>query len=177
MIQKTTAPSSSLLALDSFDLLNYGTLEVPSGPVRFGFQVDLSPNAVLREAVFGLIQQGSSEAGKPIGFAIRIDLERGEIWDLVNDSGLIGWVDRAIGFSAAGGDEPLLLSLEIERVGSAFLPKLQIGGEEWLYPAIRSIAALDFAALAGSKASRNSSSIEPHEIFGNPSLWCEGSEK
>ena len=121
MTLKSAPLTRTLSALEPFDVANYGIVEVPSGPARFGFQVDLSPNVILREAVFGLIQQGSSDDGKSIGFAVRLDLERGEIWDLINDSGLIGWVDKPIGFSVAAGDEPVLLSLEIERVGSALL--------------------------------------------------------
>jgi hypothetical protein len=172
----STQPSPITLPLPAFapfDTVNYGTLQVPAGPVRFGFQVDLSPNVVLREAIFGLVQQNADAQGKSLGFAVRIDLERGEIWDLVNESGLIGWVEQPIGFSVAGGDEPLLLSLEIERVGSALLPKLQIGGEEWLYPAIRSVSALDLQAIAGCIGSP-SATLEPSEVFSSPSLWSEG---
>ena len=173
MSQKTSPISHPLLALEAFDMVNYGAVEIPSGPVRFGFQVDLTPHIHLSEVVFGLVQQSGTADGKAVGFAVRLDLDRGEVWDLVNDSGLIGWVDRPISFSASGSDEALLLSLEIERVGSALLPKLQIGGEEWLYPAIRSIAPLDFAAVTGSKSGKTGS-IEPTEVFANPSLWCDG---
>jgi hypothetical protein len=166
--------SLPLEAFASFDLANYGSIDAPVGPVRFGFQVDLSPHIKMNEAVFGLVHQ-SNGVSKPVGFAVRIDLERGEIWDLVNDSGLIGWVEQPIGLAVAAGEEPLLLSLEVERVGSALLPKLQIGGEEWLYPAIRSTSAMEFTAIAGTKC-RHSSELEPREVYSSPSLWCEGAK-
>jgi hypothetical protein len=176
MTLKSNIFARPLPALESFEIESYGTLGIPSGPVRFGFQVDLAPNILLQEVVFGLVEQSGNADDKPIGFAVRLDLQRGEVWDLANDSGLIGWVDQPIGYTIAGGDEPILLSLEIERVGSAFLPKLQIGGEEWLYPAIRSTAAVNLVALGGFKATP-SNNLSPKEIFANPSVWCEENKK
>lgn len=158
--------------LESFDTLNFGTVSVPARPSRFGFQVDVTPTPGMNEVVFGLVQSpAGSRSGKPrLGFAVRVDLERGEIWDLVNGSGLIGWVETPLG--CAGSDRTFLLSLEIERIGSALLPKLQVGGEEWLYPAVRSTDALDFVAIAGCAGSTRDSAAH-HSHLVKPSVWCE----
>jgi hypothetical protein len=135
---------------ESFDVLNFGAISVPAKPSRFGFQLDVSPSSELRQVAFGLVQKDESyAAGKRVGFGVRIDLERGEIWDIVNGSGLIGWVESPLGSNGEGKPESFLLSLEIERLGSALLPKLQVGGEEWLYPAVRSLDELELIAVAG----------------------------
>ena len=153
---------------ESFDLLNFGAISVPAKPSRFGFQLDVNPSADLREVVFGLMEKETETSGKRVGFAVRIDLDRGEIWDIVNGSGLIGWVESPLGSNAEGKAESFLLSLEIERLGSALLPKLQVGGEEWLYPAVRSQDELEFMALAGCGGSG-----ESEAMLSKPTIWWD----
>lgn len=157
---------------EGFDVLNFGTLTVPAKPSRFGFQLDVTPTPSLTHVVFGLVQPSSTPRGKArVGFAVRIDLERGEIWDLINDSGLIGWVETPLG---CDGESPtFLLSLEIERIGSALLPKLQVGGEEWLYPAVRSLESLDFIAISGCGGASHPQP-EAYAHLTKPTVWCEG---
>jgi hypothetical protein len=156
---------------DSFELLNFGSLEVEAGPVRFGFQVDLTPSVLLSQVAFGLIQKDAN--GSRLGFAVRLDLDRGEIWDMINNSGLIGWIDEPQNYISAASNEPILLSLEVERMGSALLPKLQVGGEEWLYPAVRSTDSLEFVAVAGCGAEH----AEGLELFSHAALWQEAVKK
>ena len=161
-----------LTELEAFDLLSFGSQAIPSTPVRFGFQIDLQTHAGMSEIVFGLVNPAKpSRVQQPVGFGVRIHLDRGEIWDVVNDSGLVGWLEEPLGCTE-GSDGKVLLSLEIERTGNALLPKLQIGGEEWLYPALRSIDALELTAVAGCTALPGRSSPAA-EAFSNPSLWAE----
>lgn len=159
---------------DSFELLNFGSLDVPAEPTKFGFQIDLTPSVLLSQVVFGLLQKGH-KPGAPnrVGFAVRLDLDRGEIWDMVNNSGLIGWIDEPQSYTSAASQEPILLSFEVERIGSALLPKLQVGGEEWLYPAVRSMEGMEFVAVAGCSASHS----EGLELFSSASVWSEAVEK
>ncbi len=152
-----------------FELLSFGDQSLPATPVRFGFQIDLKVLPGLSEVIFGLVNLNQNrQLPQPTGFAIRIDLERGEIWDIMNDSGLIGWLEQPLTGRNASGADRVLLSLEIERAGSALLPKLQIAGEEWLYPALRSNADLQLAAVAGT-----SSRVSAQDAFVNPALWSE----
>ncbi len=85
------------MAFASFDLVGFGTLEVPPHPLRFAFQVDISPKESPAQVMFGHVSQESNGGGKisSHGFAIRLDLATGEIWDLLNESGLIGMVVRS----------------------------------------------------------------------------------
>ena len=156
---------------EAFHLLGFGQVPAPSVPSRFGFQLDMKHVTGVQEIVFGLVQPSNGRtASQRVGFAVRVNLELGEIWDLVNGSGLIGWLEEPAGWAEGERQDSLLLSLEIERVGSALLPKLQVGGEEWLYPAIRCEDDLEFTAIAGCE---QSSEHTPAECFINPTVWSE----
>ena len=156
-------------SLDTFEWVGFGTLSVPSKPVRFGFQVDVVPTAPYPEIAFGIVEREPSGGALGVGFAVRIDLERGEIWDLVNNSGLVGWIEHPLGLNVYSSEEPMLLSWEVERIGSVLIPKLQVGGEEWLYPSIRSVVPLELTAVAGCSAEQ----APPQDWFLHPALWQE----
>jgi hypothetical protein len=174
MITKPSPVTLPDAELTAFDVLSFGTLQTPSKPTRFGFQLDMNAQPGLGQVVFGLIQSNGDRSQKGrIGFGVRIDLERGEIWDVVNDSGLVGWVQESLSPSDSKDFEPLLLSLEIERVGSALLPKLQIGGEEWLYPAVRSVDGIELTAFAGTTVRSSVQGLSGDHVFTKPSLWTE----
>jgi hypothetical protein len=101
------------------------------------------------------------------GFGIRIDWERGEIWDAINGSGLIGWLDEPW----ERDSDDVKVRFEIERVGSAMLPKLTIGSEQWLYPALHRAEAEEFMAIAGC-LSNTMCELDPKDVFEAPKVWA-----
>ena len=155
--------------LEAFDWVGFGTLTVPGKPMRFGFQIDIVPSALSPEIAFGVVQRDPAKGSLGAGFAVRIDLSRGEIWDLVNNSGLVGWIEHPLGLHSYSTEEPMLLSWEIERIGSVLIPKLQVGGEEWLYPSIRCADSLQLTAVAGCSAEKDHAA----DWFLHPALWHE----
>lgn len=157
-------------SLESFDWVGFGSLTVPSKPMRFGFQLDIVPTVPSPELAFGVVQRNPNDGSFGVGFAVRIDIERGEIWDLINSSGLVGWIENPLGIQAYSAEEPMLLSWEIERIGSVLIPKLQVGGEEWLYPSIRCGEHLQLTALAGCSADNGEYAAD---MFLHPALWHE----
>ena len=165
-----TSPASPLRlkddTLEGFQLVQYSTVKVPTGPVKFGFQIEVTPSVVLSELIFALVEKTGPE-GQRVGFGVRIDWERGEIWDAINDSGLVGWMDDGWDFQ----QNTIKVSFEIERVGSALLPKLIIGDEEWLYPARRSGSPLEMAAVAGCMGN-TARGLDPEDVFDEPYAWC-----
>ncbi len=156
-------------SLENFEWVGFGKLNVPAAQLRFGFQLDIAPKAPFPQIVFGFVERDSHAGALGRGFAVRIDLDRGEIWDIANGSGLVGWIEHPLGMAAFDEEEPMLLSWEIERIGSVLIPKLQVGGEEWLYPSIRCVEALRMSAIAGS----DTSDVNPHDLFMHPALWGE----
>ena len=156
-------------SLESFNWVGFGSLTIPGKPMRFGFQIDIVPAVPCPEVAFGVVQRNAARGTFGPGFAVRIDIERGEIWDLVNGSGLVGWLEHPLGLQAYSVEEPMLLSWEIERIGSVLIPKLQVGGEEWLYPSIRCADSLQLTAVAGCSAEHE----QDADWFMHPALWYE----
>jgi hypothetical protein len=153
-------------ALQEFSLLNYGSIDVAAGPSKFGFEIEVTPSVVLSEVYLALVQPDTTPAQQRVGFGIRIDWERGEIWDALNGAGIVGWLEDD--WSNFGST--VKLSFQIERIGSALLPRLIIGSEEWLYPALRSSSALTMMALAGVKGN-TPRELDPEDIFDDAYLW------
>ncbi|MES2594047.1 MAG: hypothetical protein V4662_01855 [Verrucomicrobiota bacterium] len=153
-------------------MISFGTIEVPPHPLRFGFQIDIVPEECPKQVMFGLVSRHRSADDKicSVGFAIQFDLQTGEVWDLLNDSGLLGILpDREAFLEQFSDEEPMLLSWEVEHLGSALIPKLHIGGEEWLYPAIGFRDGMRMETLAGGAGDHGSTLTS----FMHPAVWRE----
>ncbi len=161
------------MAFASFDMISFGMIEVPPHPLRFGFQVDIIPQESPPHVMFGLVSRMRHRDGRHFssGFAIHLNLETGEIWDLLNASGLVGTIPCHQDFlSKFTDEEPLLLSWEIEHLGAALIPKLNIGGEQWLYPAIGfRDGPMQMETLAGAAGDRGTT----FGTFLHPAVWRE----
>lgn len=167
-----TSLISPEMAFASFDLVGFGSLIIPPHPLRFGFQVDIVPEDSPTQILFGLVSQerDRQSRSRTRGFAIRLDLTTGEIWDVLNDSGLVGMLEEPESFlSRFTDEEPMLMSWEVEHLGNALIPRLHIGGEEWLYPAIRAHEGLVMDTLAGGAGDKGSTMT----AFLHPAVWRE----
>lgn len=153
----------------SFDIASFGEMDIPDYPIQFGFQVDIVPSQCPEQLVFGLATDVDPELGIQKGFVVRIDLPHGEIWDLVNNTGLIGWLEQPFALASYSEEEPLLLSIKVEVAGNALIPKVEIGGEEWLYPSLPRVPGSRLRGIAGCPAD----TVHPHQIFLHPALWRE----
>lgn len=163
--------ATPVLAAGLFDhrLQTFGCIEVPDHPLRFGFQLDLVPSQTeSRQVVFALVAQDGAPGSRPgsHGFAIRLDLETGEVWDILNESGLIGWVEKPLG--SFSDEEPMLLNWEVEHYGAALIPKLQIANEVFLYPAVRCMDGMVMKTFAGCETGS-----EAMPSFMHPAVWRE----
>lgn len=145
----------------------HGRVRVRGNTRSFGFQIHACIPFSRPSLVFALCQDPRT-AMNPVQFAVRVDLESGEIWDIANRSGIIGWLERE---PESTGDEhyPLVLRWEIERAGDALIPRLQIGDEEWLYPSVLFPGDAAFAALSG----HNLEDISRRDLFSPGYVWCQ----
>jgi hypothetical protein len=171
-MHQPTNLTSTEMAFSRFDLVSFGTVEVPAHPLHFGFQVDIIPELAPHQIMFGLVSSHKSANGKSssAGFAIHLDLLTGEVWDLLNDNGLLGILqDHEMFFSRFSDEEPMLLSWKIEHLGTALIPKLHIGDEEWLYPAIAYRDGMSMQTLAGAAGDFGSTLT----AFHHPAVWRE----
>lgn len=166
----TAAPlSTSDETFDGFTLVSFGKTRAPGGPMQFGFQVDIVPEEVgAGQVVFGLLCQheGATHAR---GFAVRVDLSSGEIWDLINHTGIIGWIEQPELLCRYTQEEPMLMSWQVEHTGGALIPKLQIADEQHLYPSLRYETGMIMTTVAGTDSDLESSL----QSFLHPAVWQE----
>ncbi len=155
-----------------FQVMSYGSVLLPNHPIRFGFQVDIVPESCPSTILFGLISRDPVNGGMPktSGFAVKVDLKMREIWDTLNGSGLVGWVEHPLGMAGFTDEEPLLLGWEIEFIGQALIPKLIVGDQQWLYPAIQCLEPVVMESIVGWQGAWES---DPRGIFLHPALWRE----
>jgi hypothetical protein len=171
-MHQPTSLVSPEMAFARFDLVSFGAVEVPTHPLHFGFQVDIIPDVAPHQIMFGLVSRHKSADGRSYsaGFAIHLDIVTGEVWDLLNDNGLLGIIpDHELFFSKFTDEEPMLLSWKVEHLGTALIPKLHIGGEEWLYPAIGYQNSMLMQTLAGASGDYGSTL----NAFHHPAVWRE----
>ncbi len=159
-------------AFAGFQVQSYGSLLLPSYPLRFGFQVDIVPENCPRSILFGLASRDPVNGGhaKTVGFAVRVDLDMREVWDVLNDSGLVGWVEHPEGLSGFTDEEPLLLGWEIEYHGKVLIPKLVVADQQWLYPAIQCPHPVVMETVIGWEGEWEN---DPRSTFLHPALWRE----
>jgi hypothetical protein len=171
-MHQPTSLVSPEMSFARFDLVSFGSVEVPAHPLHFGFQVDIIPESAPHQIMFGLVSRQKMADGKSYsaGFAIHLDLTTGEVWDLLNDNGLLGIIsNHELFFSGFSDEEPMLLSWKVEHLGTALIPKLHIGGEEWLYPAIGYRNGMLMQTLAGAAGDYGSTLT----AFHHPAVWRE----
>jgi hypothetical protein len=153
-------------SFEGFQLIQCGSIQVATGPGEFGFQIEVTPSVVLSQTLVALVDKAAPSGQAGSGFGIRIDWERGEIWDAINGSGLIGWLEE----DWQRQDDTVSIRFEVERMGSALLPRLTIGQEEWLYPALRHSEAAAFMAVAGCRGNAMRE-MDPSDVFDEPYAW------
>ncbi len=172
VMQTSAAPSSNALAIKDFSVESLGHLVVPDHPIRFGFQIDVVPENCPSQIIFGLAARDPANGGsaKTYGFAVRIDLENREIWDVLNGAGLVGWVEHPLGLAGYTDEEPLLLGWEIELHGHNLIPKLQIADQQWLYPTIHCPDATTMEAVVGWEGEWENGA---RGFVLHPALWRE----
>jgi hypothetical protein len=133
----------------------------------FGFQI-YAAKPIPHPSLIFAVSQGRVPGRKAVQFAVKVDLESGEIWDVANDTGVIGWLDRDL-WPSATEEFPLVLRWEIEHTGSALIPRLTIGEEEWLYPSVLFPGESTFAAVTG----HNLAGSEMTDVFSPGYVWCQ----
>lgn len=168
---KSPIVSSWLAKQGDFSTQSHGKIRVRQCTKWFGFQIRARHALSHPSLVFALSQvlEGIQHA---VQFAVRVDLETGEIWDIANSTGVIGWLDRDL-WPNVEEEFPLVLRWEVEHTGSALIPRLQIGEEEWLYPSVLFPGEASFVATTG----HNVPGAEKGDVFSPGCVWCQDSLK
>lgn len=142
---------------------DYGSISVTDVTSGFGFQIRAC-NPLAHPSLY--LALTTLDTAQPVTFAVRVDLESGEIWDIGNNTGVLGWLDHDL-WPNASEDYPLMLRWEIEHTGNSLIPRLMIGEEEWLYPSIAFPGDANFTALAGHDLQESGI----NEVFAPGYVW------
>ena len=100
------------------------------------------------------------------GIAVSINTKNGELRDPINDQNVIG----SINTSSLDHESPNFLCLEYEKIKSIYIPKLTIGEEKILLPAIHLPELRSMSIVVGSSAG------EWAAKFKNPHLLITASD-
>ena len=141
--------------LESFRIRSHGRISVRKCPQRFGFQIrarDCVPHPAL---IFGIAQVESDQ--QRVRFAVRLDLESGEIWDAAHGTGLLGSLEHA------NWPSP----------DAVLIPRLHVDGEEFLYPSQHFPGEGPFVAFTG----HDMDEISASHIFSPGYVFCQDSLK
>ena len=155
-----------------YDLTAFGQIDLPSFDCQLAFEVDILPRDCPSQIYFGLVSIDPPSTSPRTGFAIRLDLESGEVWDALHGHGLLAQLETGpLGLDRHDEFEPLLLSLRVHQHGPNLLPEWRIGGETFLYPAISAQGLTRLSALTG--AFQPGRDAAPFCHF--PALWMTAS--
>lgn len=92
------------------------------------------------------------------GIGISIDPESGEVLDAINGQGIIGYLDE----TPLEPDTPTFLCLEFEKIKRIYIPKLTVGEEKILHPALHLPEISSMSLVVGSTAADGAVYENPH---------------
>lgn len=96
---------------------------------------------------------GVTADGGHRGIGFSINTRTGEVVDVLNDQGIIGYINS----TPIPVDRRIPLHLEIDKFGPNHICTIEIGNERVLYPAVQLPGVKKLAALVGSTPSKNPS--------------------
>jgi hypothetical protein len=130
--------------LNQFALEELGqTPSVDNPNAEVSFKVDIEPVRVTRRVVVGILDEKRKR-----GIAVAIYPATGEVCDLCNGGGVIGY----LGNSPLAPGVPVPCDLTLYRFGPNFVCSVRIQGEIFLYPAFSLSGATRLTAFVGQEA-------------------------
>jgi hypothetical protein len=151
-------------ALNQFTLQAVDEIRFSGVNEEVKYSVEVIPQSITNRIVVALMDQHHK-----IGMAVAVYPATGEVCDVSNGGGVIGYLSHA----PLNPADPILCNLNIFRFGRNFVCSTVISGETFLYPAFSCETSAPMAALVG-KESRNGDrtvkwnhlSIEVQELNG-----------
>ena len=135
-------------------------IDVENGEAAFEIELRLRHNQ--QKLFFGLLDTDSLDKrsfAPTSGIAISIDPVNGEIVDLVNSQGIIGYLEA----TPLEERESIFLCIDVEKLRSIFIPKITVGEEKILHPALHLQNQQPVSLVVGSTDSAAGALFEnPH---------------
>ncbi len=130
-----------------FSLRRVGEILLPAKHGNITFSGTFKHGDRGQEIFLALVEttaMGQSERSPGIGF--KIDLQTGLIMDLLNDQGVLGYVP----WRTLAPHQTIPFSIELELIGRVCVPKLIIGTESYLHPALYLVTRGSLTGLTGT---------------------------
>ncbi len=145
------------------------TTPLPRERSILSFECDVTHNECQQKIFVGLMETTSlGIAPHSPGIGVSICLQTGLITDVVNDLGVIGYienVEEAVGMH---------IRVEVEIIGRVYLPRIIVGEDIVLHPALYLDAESELSALVGTSVHPpGDASFENHSLSlkrGEPAL-------
>ena len=124
-------------------------MDLISGEVVFEIELELSQdNQRLFLGLMDTHRINEKSMSMQSGIAVSINTKNGELRDPINDQNVIG----SINTSSLDYESPNFVCLEYEKIKSIYIPKLTIGEEKILLPAIHLPELRSLSIVVGSSA-------------------------
>ncbi len=119
---------------------------LPTGWATIAFECDLHQGAESHKVFLGLMETESAGVTRSPGIGVSVDLQTGLVVDVVNDMGVLGYLEDA----PTEADGPLHVKVEVETIGHVMIPRIIIGNDVILHPALYLEAHERLSALVGT---------------------------
>jgi hypothetical protein len=137
--------------LENFNLEELGQTPAVDNPnAEFSFKVDIEPSRVTRRVVVGILDESRER-----GISIAIYPATGEVCDVSNGGGVIGYLSQA----PLNPGVPVGCDLTLYRFGKNFVCSVRVHGEIFLYPAFSMDGNARLTAFAGKEKSDSDESL------------------
>lgn len=150
MAEKRSNPGRSMIysAEDNlYAVRRVDTAAVPVDRSTMVFECDLHHGVRSQKVFLGLMETDAvGIAARSPGIGVSVDLMTGLITDVVNNQGVLGYLENP----PCESDGPVHVKLEVELIGRVVLPTITIGEEIILHPALYLDAQEGLSALVGT---------------------------
>jgi len=137
--------------LDQFQLEELGQTPAVDNPnAEVSFKVDVEPVSVTRRVVVGILDESRQR-----GITIAFYPATGEVCDLSNGGGVIGYLSQA----PMSPGVPVACDLTLYRFGKNFVCSVRVNGEIFLYPAFSMDGDARLSAFVGQEADGEASEV------------------
>jgi hypothetical protein len=123
------------------------TATMPNRRSTIVFECDLLHGERGQKVFLGLMETDSlGIASRSPGIGIAVDLQTGLVTDVVNEQGVLGYLENA----PIEADGPLHVRIEVEAIGRVLIPRIIVGNDVILHPALYLDAQEGLSALVGT---------------------------
>ncbi len=149
----------------SFNIARIYDADIDTSEGELIFEIELRLRHLDQQVFFGILctpADGSERSAMDNGIGVSIDPETGEVRDVVNGQGVIGHLE----VTPMETNESIFLCLEAEKLNRIFIPKVTVGEDRMLHPALHIERCARMSLVVGTTdMSRGAVFENPHFVI------------